>query len=210
MEPESGCRNSPIWLIGDSPPDRWKDCLSVPLDPRHPARHSIWTPIIDGIQERAFRRDRLRLDTCRIHVRNAVLDRSHKAMAKGRDWSGLDRQIEELGRLLNKYRPRLVLTFGAFSYEFTKRSLKRGEDRAYSHWDTKRLGEEFRSGVETYSASDITLLPLLHASIARGKFLVSHRYFTQDHGGNYFDYVAEAVAGLLLCHRDDLSQLWVS
>ena len=112
MEPESGCRNSPIWLIGDSPPDRWKDCLSEPLDPRHPARHSIWTPIIDGIQERAFRRDRLRLDTCRIHIRNAVLDRSHKDMAKGRDWSGLKHDTEELGRLLNKYRPRLVLTFG--------------------------------------------------------------------------------------------------
>ena len=209
MEPESGRRNSPIWLIGDSPPDRWKDYLSEPLNPRHPARHSIWTPIIDGIQERVFRRDRLRVDTACIHIRNAVLDRSHKDRAKGRDWSGLNHETEELGRLLDQYRPRLVFTCGAFSFEFTKRSLRRGEDRAYNYWSTKRLGKEFRRGVETFSMSDINLLPLLHVSIAR-KFLVSHQKFTRDCDGNYFNYVAEEVSGLFLRHKDELPGLWIT
>ena len=210
MEPESGCRNSPIWLIGDSPPDRWKDSLSEPLDPRHPARHSIWTPIVDGIQERVFRCGRLRVDGARIHIRNAVLDRSQKDKARGRNWGELNNETEELGRLLNGYRPRLVFTFGAFSFEFTKRSLKRGEDRAYSYWSTERLGKEFVRAVDDYSTSGINLLPLLHASIARGKFLVSHQNFTRDPDGNYFDYVAEEVTGLLLRHKDDLPELWIT
>lgn len=44
-----------IWLLGDSNPKNWDSILETPLDPRHPARHSIWTPVIDVIQDQAFR-----------------------------------------------------------------------------------------------------------------------------------------------------------
>ena len=42
----------PIWLIGDSNPKNWENRLSYPLDARHPARHSIWTPVLDAMQDR--------------------------------------------------------------------------------------------------------------------------------------------------------------
>lgn len=57
--------------------------------------------------------------------------------------------------------------------------------------------------------SDINLLPLLHVSIAR-KFLVSHQNFTRACDGNYFNHVAEEVSKLLLCHKDDLPELWIT
>ena len=51
------------------------------------------------------------------------------------------------------------------------------------------------------------MLPLLHVSIARGRFLQAHRNFTgQDHG-NYFDYAAREIAALLLAHRDEFA-IW--
>ncbi len=209
MERESGCRNFPIWLIGDSPPENWKDRLSTPLDPRHPARHNIWTPVIDGIQDCVFRAERLRVDTDRLYVRNAIQDREHKDTVRGRVWSPLNRDIEELRGLLEQYQPPLVFTFGAFACEFTRRSLGCSEERAYSWWSTKRLGEEFRHSVDEFCPDRINLVPLLHVSISRGRFLESHRYFTCDENGNYFDYVAEKVSALLLRYEDDLD-VWVT
>ena len=137
MEPESGCRNSPIWLIGDSPPENWKGRLSAPLDPRHPARHNIWTPVIDGIQDCVFRAERLRVDTDRLYVRNAIHDSRSKVSDRCRDWSVLREEIGELRGLMELYRPPLVFTFGAFAFEFISRSLGRSEERAYSWWSTK-------------------------------------------------------------------------
>ena len=194
MERESGCKRSPIWLIGDSPPKHWKDKLSVPLDSKHPSRHNIWTPVVDGIQERVFRSDRRRVDTSRLYVRNAVQNHKCKEATNDKDWSKLKEETRELRGLLEQYKPTFVFTFGSFAFEFANRSLSRGEKKAYAHWNTKRLGEQFRRSVADFALDRINVLPLLHASIAWGKFLESHQYFTCDKDGNYFDYVADKVS----------------
>jgi hypothetical protein len=41
-----------IWLLGHSYPEAWVHVLNEPLDPRHPTRHNIWTPVLDRLQER--------------------------------------------------------------------------------------------------------------------------------------------------------------
>ena len=209
MEPESGCKDSPVWLIGDSPPERWKDLLSVPLDSRHPARHNIWTPIVDGIQERVFQCERLRVDTSRLYVRNAV--DCYKLKEEGRkiNWKSLNNEAEKLGELLECHEPPLVFTFGAFAFEFARRSLGEDKGRAYSYWSAKQLGKQFRDRTSNFSIDCINLIPLLHVSIARGKFMVAHHHFTCDEDGNYFDYVASKISNVLLCHKDALC-IWVS
>jgi hypothetical protein len=63
--------SSPVWLLADSPPVRRPDI--IPLDARHPSRHNIWTPILEQIQEVAYRHsDRLRVDADKLYIRNAV------------------------------------------------------------------------------------------------------------------------------------------
>jgi hypothetical protein len=46
MKPLVGDPDFPIWLLGDSNPKGWQSVLETPLDPRHPARHNIWTPVL--------------------------------------------------------------------------------------------------------------------------------------------------------------------
>jgi hypothetical protein len=52
------------------------------------------------------------------------------------------------------------------------------------------------------------ILPLLHATIARGKFIQSHNYFCDQEGGNYFDFVGNHIAETLLLHRAALN-IWI-
>ena len=209
MERESGCKCSPIWLIGDSPPEHWKDKLSVPLDSKHPSRHDIWTPVVDGIQERVFRADRRRVDTSRLYLRNAVQNHKCKEATNSKEWSKLEKEIKEFRALLKQYNPTLVFTFGSFAFEFANRSLSIDEKKAYTYWSTKRLGEQFRRSVDKFSLNQMNVLPLLHVSIARGKFLESHEYLTCEKDGNCFDYVADKVSHLLLKHKDAL-HVWVN
>ena len=208
MERESGSKHSPIWLIGDSPPIAWEDRLSIPLDPRHPSRHSIWTPIVDGIQDRVFRGERLRVDTSRLYVRNAIQDASRKEAIRGKGWGELEAETSELRGLLEEHRPVLVFTFGSFAFEFVNRSLGGSQRRAWEGWNVKLLGEQFRQSVAEFALDQVNVFPLLHSSISRGRFLEAHSGFTRSEGGNYFDYVADEIADLLLEHKDAL-QVWV-
>ena len=72
MKDFTGNPEFPIWLVGDSPPEAWADKLDTPLDPRHPARHSILTSVADPMQDRLYRQSKRRLDTSRLYIRNAV------------------------------------------------------------------------------------------------------------------------------------------
>ena len=136
-------------------------------------------------------------------------DRECKKLTTGKDWSKLKKATGELHELLHKHRPALVFTFGSFAFEFTNRSLHMSDVKAYTYWTTERLGDQFRARIRNFALRHVNVLPLLHTSIARGKFLVSHKYFTRDENGNYFDYVADKVSALLLENKCDLP-IWVS
>ena len=198
MRRESGSRDFPIWLIGDSSPSHWEGDLADPLDSRHPARHNIWTPILEGIQSQLFSSMRTRLNTDELYIRNAVHHASEKPGDKAVEWSArVEEEIEELISLLASHTPRLVFSFGAFAFEFTRRSRDEVPNRAFGYWTTTRLGREFRKRIRAFTADSINLVPLLHVSIARRHFLTSHANFTQSEEGNYFEHVVAEIGDCL-------------
>ena len=56
----------------------WEEFLDGPLDSRHPARHNIWTPVLEGIQKEVFSEDRRRVDDSQLYFRNAVHNQEDK------------------------------------------------------------------------------------------------------------------------------------
>jgi len=209
VERESGNKSSSIWLIGDSSPPNWRESLDEPLDSRHPARHNVWTPVLEGIQRQVFLFDQRRVDDARLYVRNAVHRQEDKPRGDDMDWESKPREeMDELGRLLGTYRPTLVFTFGAFAFEFTRRSLDRAPRRIFNCWTTEKLGAEFRRTVGEFNPGELNVFPLLHVSIARRHFLTSHEHFTGENNGNYFDFVGREVGTLLLEYKDTLD-VWV-
>lgn len=205
---DSGNHNFPIWLIGDSEPARWREKIDTPFDSRHPIRHNIWTSIADIIQDNTFRDVRRRIDTSKLFIRNAIGDPGEKPKANVAIWSEtVQWEIDELSRILSLYRPRLVLSFGAFSFEFVKRAVG-GEACKFNNWTTARLGEVFANRVRDWDCEKINHLPLLHRSIAAGAFLQSHDYFVGRKRANYFEYVGEKIAAVLLSDKNKLD-IWI-
>ena len=65
-----GNKDSSIWLMGDSSLLKWGEYLDEPLDSRHPARHDIWTTVLEGIQKQVFLGDCRRVDDSQLYVRS--------------------------------------------------------------------------------------------------------------------------------------------
>lgn len=209
MERECGNPNYPIWLLGDSEPQNWSSKLKTPFDMRHPIRHNIWTSIIDLVQDRVFRELRERIDTSRLYIRNAIGERSAKPDGNDIQWrSEVCSQIDYLTRNISEYKPIIVFTFGAFSYEFGRRATGDTPNKAYGYWGTRRLGDEFRTRIGEFKMERPNLIPLLHRSISGGKFLESHEYFSGMVEGNYFEYVAEHIAKIII-ERKNRFDIWI-
>jgi hypothetical protein len=110
MKSEVGNKDFPIWLLGDSNPKNWQDILVSPFDSRHPARHSIWTPVLDVIQDNVFRKSRIRIDTSSIYIRNAIENPLDKPLGSSANWgTDLEKTIQEFGQILYQHHPALSL-----------------------------------------------------------------------------------------------------
>ena len=144
MNRDSGSRSFPIWLIGDSSPKNWEADLVDPLDSKHPARHNIWTPIVEGIQSQLYVSMGKRLRTEDIYIRNAVHRASEKPRGTALEWSfDLEAETSELARLLDSHSPKLVFTFGSFAFEFARRSQEE-TPRPSRYWTTEPLAKQAR------------------------------------------------------------------
>jgi hypothetical protein len=102
----------------------------------------------------------------------------------------------------------MLFSFGAFSFEFARRALDQEPKERCSHWGTRQLGQEFRRGIAEFDLDTVNLLPLLHVSIARGRFVQGHEYFCEQEGANYFEFVGKEIAERLIAHQDEL-QVWI-
>lgn len=206
---EVGNKRFPIWLLGDSNPEEWEDRLKTPLDPRHSARHNIWTSIADVVQEKAFQAGRRRIDTSALYIRNAIEKAKDKPRGRDRDWpADVNAEVAALSLLLEQHKPVLLFSFGAFSYEFARRSLGQEPKRRFDYWGAKTLGQAFKERLALFDVLAVNLFPLLHISISAGNFLASHNQFCDQDGANYFEVVGGEFARIILAHADALP-VWI-
>lgn len=210
MEKEAGDSRCEVWLLGDSNPRNWQSVLSTPLDPRHPARHNIWTPVLDVIQDAVFRKCRQRVDTSSLYIRNAIENPNEKPRSNLVEWGpSVTEEIDDLRMSISEHHPMVLFSFGAFAFEFARRSQFEEPSRPYSHWGARELGKEFRKRIEMFDPTVTNLLPLLHVSISRGRFIQAHEQYSDQAGANYFDFAGTHIAHKLLEHQQAL-HVWIS
>ena len=210
MAKSQGDIESAIWLLGDSNPQNWQNKLQEPLDSRHPARHNIWTPILLEIQDRVFAAAKLHVDQSKFYVRNAVENPRHRPVPADLFWSEyLQQAVKDFSTSMQKHHPQVIFCFGAFSFEFARRAVGSGKPTPYNAWNTRTLGKQFREAIESFEPKVTNIIPLLHVSIARGRFIESHDNFCNSAGGNYFAYAGEAIAVKFLQFRSQL-KIWVN
>ena len=209
MVRECGNAGFPIWLLGDSEPKNWRKQLCKPLDVRHPIRHNIWTSILDVVQDEIHRKLRKRLDTKDIYIRNAIDDPAIKPKNNQKIWNAdVEYELNNFKLLINKHKPVIIVSFGSFAYEFGRRATGSTDFKEFRYWSTLELGDEFRERINSFNIDNTNLLPLLHRSIAGRFFLQSHNNFCRNFGANYFNYVGEEIADVIVRNKNNLN-IWI-
>lgn len=195
MKREAGDKNYPIWLL---------------FNPKHPAvRHYIWTPVLSEIQDKIYRELRTRIDTTNIYFRNAVSN--GKIVPNTLNWwdAEVANEIEALREIVSVHQPKLLITFGAFPFEFVRRVYEIKPEKGPKAWGTSNLGDEFGKAIDDFDINKTNRIPLLRRVIESSKFLEDDRNIPRKDVDNYFRFVGTKIAEKLIEHKDSLD-IWIN
>ncbi|MDR3602344.1 MAG: hypothetical protein P4L49_17970 [Desulfosporosinus sp.] len=190
---ETGERAYPIWLL---------------FNPKHPAvRHYIWTPVLAEIQDKVYRELHTRVDTTNIYTRNAVSNSG--IVPNTLNWWGTEvaNEIEEFRGIVLEHKPKILISFGAFPFEFVRRVYEIKPEKGPKAWGTSNLGDEFGRAMESFDINKTNRIPLLRRVIESGKFIEDDTDDRKD-VENYFHFVGTKIAERLIEHKDSLD-IWI-
>ncbi|TGE33455.1 hypothetical protein [Desulfosporosinus sp. Sb-LF] len=196
MAKETGERTYPIWLL---------------VNPKHPAvRHFVWTPVLSEIQDKVYRKLNKRIDTTNIFIRNAVSDSS--IVPNTQNWWGAEvtKEIQLFREIALEHKPKILISFGAFPYEFVRRVYEIKPEKGPKAWGNSNLGDEFGRSIENFDINKTNRIPLLRRVIESGKFIDDHdnNYQTNGENENYFHYVGSKIADKIIENKDSLN-IWI-
>lgn len=191
---DTGERAYPIWLL---------------VNPKHPTvRHNIWSPILDEIQDRVYREIHTRIDTTNIFMRNAVSD--CRLVPNTLHWWGAEvaKEIEEFREIVFEYKPKLLISFGAFPFEFLRRVFEIKPEKGPKYWGNSKLTDEFERSMESFDINKINRIPLLRRVIASDNYIEAQNCFGRKNGENYYSNAGTKIAEKIIENKDSLD-IWI-
>ena len=194
MKNESGERSYPIWLL---------------LNPKHPGvRRSIWTPILDEIQDKVYRKIETRIDTTNIFISNAIND-SGKVPNTLNWWATeVAKEIELFRESTLEYKPKILISFGAFPFEFVRRVFNITPEKGPKYWSNSNLKSEFERAIENFDINQTNRIPILRQVSASSRFVEDHSHFNRTNISNYFRDVGTKIADKIIENKDSL-KIWI-
>ena len=161
VDRDSGDRAYPIWLL---------------INPKYPAVvHDIWGHVLDEVQDKVYREIHSRIDTTKIYIRSVVSDCG--IVPNTLNWWGNEvaSEIKMFREILLEYNPKILISFGAFPFEFVRRVFEIKPEKGPKYWSASLLWDEFERSMKNFDVNQINRIPLLRRVIASRND--SERYF---------------------------------
>jgi len=191
---ESGDKSYPIWLL---------------VNPNYPAvRHNIWTPILEEIQDKVYRKLHTRIDTKNIFIKNAVSDIGMVANTVNSGAVAVAKEIMMFRQSVLEQQPKIIFTFGSITYEFARRVFEIRNEKGAKYWSTANLGDEFERSIANFDINQTNRIPLPSRVMKSGKFFEERNYSNWKDSGNYFRDAGTKIADRIIENKDRL-KIWI-
>ncbi|HZK55760.1 MAG TPA: hypothetical protein VFC84_16455 [Desulfosporosinus sp.] len=191
---ETGDSSFPIWLL---------------VNPKYPAdRRDIWAPIVYEIQDQVYRKLRKRIDTKRIFIKNAVSDIGMVSNTTNCWATEATKESVELRESVLKHQPKMLITFGAITYEYVKRVFDSTPDKKSEYWSATNLGDEFERSIASFDINQTNNIPLPRRFMKRGKHTEERNHWSREDGENYFRDLGSKIADRIIENEDSLN-IWI-
>lgn len=194
VDRDSGDKTYPIWLL---------------INPKYPAViNDVWRHVLDEIQDKVYRGIHARIDTTNIYIRSVVKDCG--VVPNTLNWWGNEvaAEIKLLREILNKYNPKLLVTFGGFPYEFTRRVFENKPEKGPKYWSASVIRDEFERSIKNFDVNQTNVIPLLRKVIESHRFIETHNYFSRNESEQYFHDVGTRISETIIRNKDSLN-IWM-
>ena len=191
---DSGDGSYPIWLL---------------VNPKYPAvRHDIWTPILNEIQDKVYRKLHARIDTEKIIFKNAVSDIGIVPNTSNSFAAEVAKEIVMLRESVLEHQPKILITFGIITHEFVRRVFEIRPEKGPKYWSTTNLGDEFERSIANFDINQTNRIPLLRRVMNSGNFNEDCSHFSWEDSENYFRDVGTKIADRIIENKDSL-KIWI-
>lgn len=189
-----GNLNYPIWLL---------------INPKYPAVVSdIWGHVLDEIQDKVYRELHARIDTTNIYIRSVVSDCG--IVPNTLNWWGNEvaTEIKLFKEIILEHNPKMLISFGAFPYEFVRRAFEIKPEKGPKYWGASILKGEFERSLKNFDIIQTNMIPLLRRVIPSDKSIESYDYFSGNDSQRYFQDVGTKIAEKIIQNKDSLD-IWM-
>lgn len=194
VDRESGYKTCSIWLL---------------TNPKYPAVvNDIWKHVLDEIQDKVYREIQARIDTTNIYIRSVVGDCG--IVPDTLNWWGKEvvEEIRVFREILLEHNPKMLISFGAFPYEFLRRVLEIKPEKGPKYWRSSILRDEFDRSIGNFNVDQANRIPLLRRVITSDKFQETHGEFSPNDKEQYIKDVGSKVADLIIQNIDSFN-IWI-
>jgi len=194
MGRDLGDKEFPIWLL---------------VNPKYTAvRYDIWRPVLDEIQDKVYRELHTRIDTTNIYVRCAVND--IRIVPNTLNWWGREvaNEMDLFRKIVLEYKPKMLISFGAFPFEFLRRTCDIKPQKGPKAWGTSILRDEFDKSMANFDISSTNRIPLLRRVVTTDNQRDNLDFVSRTEQEAYFDYVGTKIAEKIIDNKDTLN-IWI-
>jgi len=190
----AGVMSSPIWLLAN---------------PKYAAaRHYIWTPILEEIQDKVYRTLHARIDTENIYIKNVASDIGIVSNSRNCGAEERTKEILIFRKIVRECQPKILITFGNITYEFVRRVLELRPENGPQYWSSTNLGNEFERSIVDFDINRINVIPI-HCRVMKSGKLFGDRNHSSWRGiENYFHDIGSKIADRIIENKDSL-KIWI-
>ena len=191
---DSGDKTYPIWLL---------------VNPKYTAvRYDVWRPVLDEIQDIVYRELHTRIDTTNIYFRSVV--NNIAIVPNTLNWWGREvaDEIDLFREIAHEYKPKMLISFGAFPYEFLRRAYDVNPQKGPKAWGTTILKDEFDKSMDDFDINATNRIPILRRVVTSDSQRGNLNFVARTERETYFQHVGTKIAEKIIENKDTLD-IWI-
>ncbi|MDR3665976.1 MAG: hypothetical protein P4L35_03925 [Ignavibacteriaceae bacterium] len=189
-----GVMSSPIWLLAN---------------PKYSAaRRHIWTPILEEIQDKVYRKFQARIDSEKIYIKNVASDIGIVSNSRNCGVKERTKEILMFRKIVCECQPKIIITFGNITYEYVRRVFELRSEDGPQYWSSTNLGDEFERSIADFDINRINVIPIHCRVMKSGKLFEDPNYYCGSEMENYFHDIGSKIADRIIENKDSL-KIWI-
>lgn len=191
---ESGDKSHPIWLLVNP---NYLNIFQV-----------IWAPILDEIQDKVYRRLHTRIETENLFIKSTVSDIGIVPGTSNYRSTEASQEIIMLKESVLEHQPKILITFGAITYELLKRVFEIKSQVGSKYWSSTNLTDEFERSIANFNKNQTNRIPIpLPRQVMKiSKFIEDRNYSSWEESEIFLRNVGTKIADKIIENKDSFKQ----